>query len=261
MRPLASKFRSRSGPKKVRSRQHSKQSDSTNQMIEGRKASVLSGDCEALQEWNTAITHHVDLEGISTEGYGYTVTISGPGPAPKARRRMPKLRSFNEEESIFQKPRRRRSSSRLRPVKTTEVSVRESFEAPGRPGRTNFWQKLDGNSENVNPQNMTFLTGFDCFDEKQVTPPRSLSRSISREMYYEASPFQAIDNNTQALPQVLTPLTSHTHEFLELDNNIEALPQLPRPSHQESSRTRTGPRTSSIRRTFHGQTWSKGSKD
>jgi hypothetical protein len=224
--------------RKARSKQ-SKESDSDNQKITGRKASILSGDCEALQEWNTAITHHVDLEGISTEGYGYSVTISGPGPKSKTRRRMPKFPSFSQDSSVFSKP--TRTSSSLRPVKTTEVTVRESYEAPGCPGRQKFWQKLDENSENVNPQNMEFLTGFDSLgDDQQANPLQHLSRNVSPEIEHEAppSPFglQAVDNSTQTKPQVSKPLTFYDDGFQDDDNHVEALPRLPKPSHQERGR-------------------------
>ena len=205
-------------------------------LASGRKASAVSQDFEAVNDWATAISRQVDLEGIVTQDYGYTVSITGPPPKEKSRMKFPGF-SRRTAEKVSPDSSRTRTSTRLDiSTKTTEVCVMQSYNFQSPQPKVSFWESLADSPRNTTPpENMEFITTIDRQNSDQV------NYSLPRE------------------PSSIQWFNSHADDFQAIDETIEALPQLPSPTFSEYNTM--SPTSPSFRRMFHSPSFSRSSRN
>jgi hypothetical protein len=128
-----------------------KSTKKTSDMTTKLNETGISQDPLTTDEWIAAISRQVDLEGLVTEGYGYSVSITGP---PRRRRDKFKFSSFTKSQLS-----ENTSTGQEFPMRTTDISIEESYEAMSF-GLPNFWERLE-EQNSFCQENTEFITQFE----------------------------------------------------------------------------------------------------
>jgi len=260
LRPLASYFQSSSfrlsSPKLL----PAKHSDTTSRIVTTGKPLVVH-DYEAANDWAAAIARHVDLEGIVTEGYGYTVTISGPPPKRKGKMRFPIFYSRQKDTSMTDSAGSKSTSksipksrtSKELPIKTTDITITETYQTSSTREGRNFWKSLEDTSAHIRPENMEFITDFNPTND-DCNPPKITPRIRNRNSTHDDSHLDdwqtawrdSVSDDEQD-PKESQDFKSHqtkahsSYDFQAVDEEIEALPQIPSPTLDRDRMSPTAP--------------------
>jgi hypothetical protein len=235
----------------------------------GQMASVSNEEeWEAVNQWSIALSRNIDLEGITTEGYGYTVIVSGPPRPPRHRVWIPQFLTGGKEKRISQTTTAHTNKTLTScdiPIKTTEVEVTADYPDTKNESPPNFWQSLDERDmSDMRKENMEFITSFDDKNDhwgplkshsqtSDATAPEEKPEPITALPPVVTKPSNTKPPSTKASSTAPPFARSFFNDLESTDEDIQALPQM-NPMTEEDITVQS----SGFKRGFHARSWTKG---